>query len=52
MYGAGFANVSTTRTKYRDWYDRLLHKHFEKRGEGHIYKSQYIMAEKHANKRK
>ena len=52
MYGAGFSNVSTTRSKYREWYDRLLFKHFQRRKEGHIYKSQYIMAEKHANKRK
>lgn len=52
MYGAGFSNVSTTRLKYREWYDRRLHKHFLDRREGHIYKSQYIMAEKHANKRK
>lgn len=52
MYGAGASNVSTTRMKYREWYDRLLHKHFERRGQAHVYKSQYIMAEKHANKRK
>lgn len=52
MYGAGASNVSTTRMKYREWYDRLLQKHFERRNEAHIYKSQYIMAEKWANKRK
>ena len=52
MYGAGGSNVSTTRMKYREWYDRLLHKHFQNNREAHIYKSQYIMAEKHANKRK
>lgn len=52
MYGAGFSNVSTTRLKYREWYDRLLKKHFDNRGEAHQYKSQYIMAEKHANQRK
>lgn len=52
MYGAGASNVSTTRLKYREWYDRLLVAHYKKRGEGHIYKSQYIMAQKHANKRK
>ena len=52
MYGAGAANVSTTRLKYREWYDRLLHKHFQNRNEAHIYKSQYIMADKHAGNRK
>lgn len=52
LYGAGASNVSTTRLKYREWYDRLLFAHYRKRGEGHIYKSQYIMAEKWANKRK
>src|SRR3990167_7720380 len=52
MYGAGFSNVSTTRLKYREWYDRRLHKHFLDRGEGHIYKSQYIMVDKHPNHRK
>lgn len=52
MYGAGASNVSTTRIKYRDWYDRLLRQHFQKLGQEHIYKSQYIMSEKHANKRK
>lgn len=52
LYGAGASNVSTTRIKYREWADRLLHQHFQKRGEAHIYKTQYIMADKHANKRK
>ncbi len=52
LYGAGASNVSTTRMKYREWYDRLLHAHFKEKGEGHIYKCQYIMSEKHANKRK
>lgn len=52
LYGAGFHNVSTTRSKYREWYDRRLFKHFKERGEGHIYKVQYIMQDKHANIRK
>lgn len=52
LYGAGASNVSTTRTKYRDWYDRLLYKHFQKIKSAHIYKCHYIMSEKHANKRK
>lgn len=52
LYGAGASNVSTTRMKYREWADRLMLAHFRKKGEGHIYKTQYIMAEKHANNRK
>jgi hypothetical protein len=52
LYGAGASNVSTTRLKYREWADRLLLAHFKKRGEAHIYKIEYIMAEKHANNRK
>lgn len=52
LYGAGFANVSTTRLKYRDWADRLMMAHFKNRGEAHLYKTQYIMSEKHANNRK
>ena len=52
MYGGGASNVSTTRMKYREWYDRRLHGLFRDRNEAHIYKSQYIMAEKHANNRK
>jgi hypothetical protein len=52
MYGAGFANVSTTKLKFREWYDRLLMAHFKKERKSHIYKSQYIMADKHPNHRK
>ena len=48
----GAKNVSTTKLKYREWYDRLLQQHFRNRGEGHIYKSQYIMVDKHPNHRK
>lgn len=52
LYGAGAANVSTTRIKFREWGDRLMHAHFKKRGEAHIYKIQYIMSDKHAGNRK
>ena len=52
LYGAGASNVSTTRLKYREWADRLMLAHFRKKGEAHLYKTQYIMAEKHANNRK
>lgn len=52
LYGAGIANISTTRMKYREWYDRRLHNAFKEKGFGHVYKSQYIMNDKHANKRK
>lgn len=52
LYGAGASNVSTTRLKYREWADRLMTAHYKKRGEAHIYKTQFIMSEKHANNRK
>ena len=52
LYGAGFANVATTRLKYREWGDRLLRSHFKNRGEEHIYKIQYVMSDKFANNRK
>lgn len=52
LYGGQAANVSTTRLKYREWADRLMHFNFKKRGEEHIYKTEYVMVDKHAGNRK
>ncbi|MFI5404910.1 MAG: hypothetical protein ACHQ1D_00205 [Nitrososphaerales archaeon] len=52
LYGAGAANAATTRMKYREWADRLMISHFRKKNEAHLYKTQYIMADKHASNRK
>ena len=48
LYGNG-VGITKTKIRYIQWYDRLMN---NITNGNHIYKSQYILTDKHANKRK
>lgn len=48
LYGNGIG-IPKTKIRYIQWYDSLMHRKITNRG--HVYGSQYIMNDKHANNR-
>lgn len=46
-----FGHRSMTRPRYKEWYDNLLIKFHRSIGQNHHYKTDMIMADKHANTR-